>query len=322
MNFVKENSSRFKMVSLGCGSKSKVKLFGMAVFQSVPSHVRRYFKFLDRFLDQLADKCCSNLWVEVDGLMFRIVDYGSLGIVRDEFEPFMKQYFKPKNGEVVLDVGANVGKYTLTSARTVGKSGFVVAIEPNVNNYLSLLKALKVNKFFNVCAVKCAASDHDGSLKLFTGLNSGTHSAFCNQGRGVSVVECLMMDGLIKSLKLGRLDWVKVDVEGAELSVLCGLQESLLQFKPKLIVEVWDRTRREVLGLMKSLGFECLEVERLAGFDYMTLGGCSYFYCYPCWFTQVFAVKNGKLPFASKRLFKTECAMCGETVDGKFVGAE
>jgi len=281
VNYARENLTRFRMIPLGCGLKAKVGLFGVAAFESVPKHLRVHFKRFDGFLDLLAAWCCRGLWVKVDGLKFRVLDYGGLGIVRDEFEPFMQHYFKPKVGESVLDVGANVGKYTLTSARAVGKEGFVVAVEPDNQNYLCLSMALEVNGCFNVYPVHVAASDFNGVLKLFNGLNSGTHSVFCDQGRGLSVVECLRLDDLVKRVGLKRLDWVKVDVEGAELSVLRGLQESLLQFKPKLIVEVWDRTRHDVLGLMKSLGFGCLEVERLAGFDYMTLGGCSYFYFYP-----------------------------------------
>ena len=79
-----------------------------------------------------------------------------------------------------MDVGANVGKYTLESARAVGKFGFVVAVEPDVKNYSCLLKALNVNGFSNVYSIRSVAGDFNGYLKLFSGVHSGGHNIICD----------------------------------------------------------------------------------------------------------------------------------------------
>ncbi len=280
MNYIHETTQRLHLALAGADTTSKLKLINMVIFESVPSHIRKKTPRIDHLLDRLVERHCHNMWLKIKNLYFCCVDYGSLGIIRDEFEPFMQKYFTPTKDEVVIDVGANVGKYTLESAKAVGNSGLVVAIEPIAENYSALLQGIIANKLQkNIVPYNCAAGKNSEVLKLFIGINSGTHSSKCNQGKGTQIVPCRRIDDIVDELKLQKVNWLKIDVEGAEFTVLEGTTQTLTQFKPKIIIEVWDANRENVITLLESKGYACHEIERLAGIDTVTLGGCSYFFC-------------------------------------------
>ena len=88
-------------------------------------------------------------------------------------EPYMTKYFKPKEGEIALDVGAHVGKYALYGAKLVGDKGVVIAIEASSKNYLQFLKNIKLNGFKNIIALNYAAFNCDGKKLQLSGNSDG-----------------------------------------------------------------------------------------------------------------------------------------------------
>lgn len=146
-----------------------------------------------------------------------------------------------KKGAVVVDVGANIGWYTLLSARLAGKNGKVVAFEPEPANYALLKKSIERNTFENVLAFDCCVSNMAGTRKLWlTKKNLGAHSTVKKMSDRAIDVEAVTLDSFLSKLEIQTVDLLKVDVEGAEPEVFEGAQEYLLTRKIRNIFLEWN----------------------------------------------------------------------------------
>ena len=145
-------------------------------------------------------------------------------------------------GDVVLDVGANIGIFSLLAAARVGPYGRVIAVEPVARNRTLLARAAQANGFGNVEIIAAAASDRAGHVQL------RTHPATSNSAmpaaagprlrapRGViERVPTLALDDALAALD--RLDLLKIDVAGMEPLVLRGLGQTLARLRPLLLSE-------------------------------------------------------------------------------------
>lgn len=187
-----------------------------------------------------------------------------------EVTSFLLAVLRP--GMVFVDVGANLGYYTLLGARGVGFEGRVHAFEPAPVQFEHLSLNVRVNRLSNVVLNDCALAEDDGEVKLFMsdGWNHGTHSM--GQGVGgqrVCVVRCTSLDLYVASQGITRLDVVKMDVEGAELRVLRGGRRTIEQLKPQVVLfeasEVLARSlgdsTREVKEFLESRGYVIFRLE-------------------------------------------------------------
>ncbi len=153
-------------------------------------------------------------------------------------------------GAVMFDVGAHIGYFSLKGAARVGRMGRVISFEPNPQTLLELRSNVAASGVENIVTVEpIAASDRDQPLTLYasTGVNTGGSSlskenagAFDEAPKGYSV-RGRPIDDVVAELGLTRVDAVKVDVEGAEVSVLKGMAKTLAKFHPKVVIEVDER---------------------------------------------------------------------------------
>ena len=148
------------------------------------------------------------------------------------------------HGGTVIDVGANVGFFTMRFAHKVGPAGKVLAIEPEELNLRRLRKRL--DHFISNGIVEVlpgVASDREGTAKLqINPDHPGDHKL---AEFGVEV-NAYTLDGVIKRTGLSRIDFVKIDVQGAEALVLAGAREILARYRPALWVEVDDVALRQM----------------------------------------------------------------------------
>lgn len=150
-------------------------------------------------------------------------------------------------GDCVLDVGANMGYYTLTAANLVGPEGCVHAFEPAP----AVLPWLRANVSLNPKATirihPVAVTDHRGEQAFYSAAPTCTgYSSLRDLGSAASAVnsvECLDLDSLMPSLSPVRL--VKIDVEGAELGVLRGASRLFHRDHPFIITEMDDTFLRQ-----------------------------------------------------------------------------
>jgi FkbM family methyltransferase len=224
-------------------------------------------------------------------------DLHDTGIWEPSETAFIRQHVKP--GAVVVDVGANIGYFTVLAARIVGASGRVIAVEPDPVSVRVLQKnvdALPQPEIVEV--VQAAAGEKPGWVRLYRSLtNHGDHRVFQvrNAGvlydqdgalpRGIGVsVPMRRMDEILAHIP--HVDFVKVDTQGFDFAVLKSMEAVLRRDQPILICEFWPTAMQEAgydpyafRDLLLQLGYrlyrlpkEQLEVEPIT-LDEATISG-------------------------------------------------
>lgn len=239
---------------------------------------------LERKLRSVASALLRNILlrnpvVTLNGVKYYLSDarLESLVTLFTEYEKYVWKYFKPAIGEVFIDCGAHVGKYTLQVARIVGNEGLVIAIEPHPGNYRALLRGIQLNGFKNIVPFNVAAWDRDCKLKLFIHDAAVHHSTKIDIGLGYVEVEARAIDQVIAELRIKQVDWIKIDVEDAEIEVLRGLKKTLAKHAPRLIIEVQWKNLKNALKLMENYHYA---VKPIAD-EQNPKDKWGYFYCEP-----------------------------------------
>jgi FkbM family methyltransferase len=166
--------------------------------------------------------------------------------------------------DVVLDVGAHVGLYTLLAAHANPKSR-IFAFEPHPSVYGRLIRNLTLNGLENVRCMRAACGAREGTAELYEvdvpGVPSGStlDSRFMKREWGIRsrVVSVLTLDALAAGADLGTVDLVKLDTEGTEPQVLEGMRDTLRRHRPVIFCEVLpDRGTEEALeGVFGALRY-------------------------------------------------------------------
>lgn len=188
-----------------------------------------------------------NRTTKVHGLTF-YVHYHDPGISKElaiyhTHEPEATRLFKShiKEDMCVVDIGSNIGYYVLLAATIVGPKGKVLAIEPAVNNHQLLIANARVNKIKNVEFVQCAIGDKDGVSKFYITEASNTSSLIPPiNGKIVALtqVKTRRLDTLLKEHSFTRVDFVRMDIEGAEVAAVDGMRDTLKRHKPTILAEL------------------------------------------------------------------------------------
>jgi FkbM family methyltransferase len=134
-----------------------------------------------------------------------------------------------KKGDVVLDIGANIGYYALAEARLVGEKGQVYAVEPVASNLELLNKNIQLNKLKNVPTFKYAFGDKNERAEIFVSDKSNlcavSKDAVGGNIVGVQPVTMMTIDEFVKDKKAPKL--IRMDVEGYEYEILKGMSSTL-----------------------------------------------------------------------------------------------
>lgn len=146
-------------------------------------------------------------------------------------------------GQVVLDVGANLGDVALKAAERVGQDGRVFAFEPDPVSFAKLTDNLKRNQFANITAANIGLGEAAATLtmRVNSAGNRGGNVIGTKEGDEETFpIAIETLDGFVERQGLSRVDLIKVDVEGFEMSVFRGARQTLRRFRPRLFVEVVD----------------------------------------------------------------------------------
>jgi len=174
-----------------------------------------------------------------------------LGLYELETRTCMERHVR--QGDVVFDVGAHHGLYTLMASVLAGPSGRVVAFEPLPGNATVLQKHLRLNRIRNVQVMNRAASDTTGMSRFSTGISHWEGSL--NAG-GQLEVGTVALDDVVGT-EIPAPQVVKMDVEGAELRVLMGARNTLSRHRPVIIFEAHtEALRAECTKLLEGLDYE------------------------------------------------------------------
>jgi FkbM family methyltransferase len=190
------------------------------------------------------------------------------------WEPLITRYVTStlKEGDIAVDVGANIGYYTLLFSKAVGRSGHVYAVEASPTIFGMLEANIRLNELQNVTAINAAVSDHACRVPIYLdkngNLGGSTTVADVAASKGdevEAIVEGDTLPNLISPDVLCRARLIKIDVEGAELPVLQGLASLLprLALNAELIMEI----NASALAQRGSKPDELLDLFRAAGFS-------------------------------------------------------
>ena len=256
-------------------------------------------RFLFRFISDLLSALMGVLWrmdfrkthhlQVLPGKRYDFVHYGDITRMLYEqqhlvkfgksFEAdVLKRYLEMiKPGSVVLDIGANVGLFSLVGAEAAGPNGIILAFEPNPVTHTTLLRNLSLNGVGNIRTFPVALSDHPGRIRLsvpkevraqfsygdsYLSIDPSTHDDPMAQ------IECKRLDDVLADQGIDRVDLIKIDVEGAEYLCLKGATMLLdSQHKPVILMECDETLCRrfghsvfDTLLLLHQYGYACEQV--------------------------------------------------------------
>ena len=149
------------------------------------------------------------------------------------------EHFTPKQGDIVVDIGAAFGFYTIISSKRVGTNGKVLSIEAHPSNFEMLNRNIKLNQLTNVITLNYAVYSKETKLKLYN--NYSVMHERIEAERTTKFVEANAntLDYILQQQQVIHVNWIKIDVEGAELEVLKGAQNVLSKSKDiALLIEV------------------------------------------------------------------------------------
>jgi len=185
--------------------------------------------------------------------------YGWLSAKRKSVNYEKQLYLRSiRKGDVIFDVGANIGSYSLLFSKLCGEKGFVHCFEPVPETFQQLLKSL-VNTT-NTKANNIAAGDSEQSMAISYDPEDSEKSSLLresNSTNSVRMVKVLPLDAYARDIELKRLDFLKCDVEGFELKTLKGMKDTLANHLPQISLEITlpSQQRIELIDFLKNLGY-------------------------------------------------------------------
>lgn len=174
-------------------------------------------------------------------------------------------------GDVVVDAGANLGYYTLLAATLVGETGHVYAFEPEPEAFALLERNVQLNGYGNVTLVRKALGREIGRLQLFLAeKNRGDHRVYDPTGQRSSVdVDVITLDAFLDGHGVDRVDFLKIDTQGAECSILDGARRTIarqqsmalvMELTPHSLAELGDDPRG-CLERLTSAGYALQDIQ-------------------------------------------------------------
>ena len=173
-----------------------------------------------------------------------------------------------KPGQIMLDIGANMGVYSLTASNIIGDAGKIIAFEPDDDNFKVLKKNILKNEFKNIDPVPYAVSDKEETIFFEThSLNSGNHQIRKEKTEhGQTSIQAICLDNFLPENQ--KVDIIKIDIQGAEFYAFLGMKK-LLSNNPNVIIfsEYWVKGLRDMgvnphdyIDLLKSLNFNIYRI--------------------------------------------------------------
>jgi FkbM family methyltransferase len=192
-------------------------------------------------------------------------DYiGSSILSSKAYEPHVTKQIRSilRNGDVFLDLGANLGFFTMMASSILKTTGKVIAFEPNPQNVQLIYQSMHFGKVSNVMLHPFAASDSTGIVRFVTrGSNGGIVTPHSQEQTHVFLVQAVVVDDILRSEP--RIDLIKMDTEAHEPAALRGMVRLIEKHRPKIITEFHPWALRlnnpeppeEYLRLILKLGY-------------------------------------------------------------------
>lgn len=177
-----------------------------------------------------------------------------------------------KPGSVVMDLGAYSGLTSICFSKLVGAQGRVIALEPDPESFKAASRNIEqhrhVNGLDNIVLMQKAAAGTAGVLQFSAEGTLGSAAiSIVGADRGTTIdVDCVSLSDIARMNGLQRLDFLKMDIEGAEEGVIAAAREFFMQFRPRIIVEphyvAGVLSSGRIGSMLEGYGYECRTIEQ------------------------------------------------------------
>jgi FkbM family methyltransferase len=176
-------------------------------------------------------------------------------------EEYKKENFEIKPNDVVIDVGAHIGLFTIYASQFC-TNGKIYSFEPFVNNYELLLENIKLNNLDNVKSFNQAISNSNESIKLFLNDDESGHSIFSQSSKSI-IVDSISLQKFFDENQIKHCNFLKLDCEGAEYEIIKNLPLEYFQKIDKLVIEyhMADLHPELLIELKETLSQQNFEIE-------------------------------------------------------------
>ncbi|MGU3376713.1 FkbM family methyltransferase [Chryseobacterium sp. M5A1_1a] len=193
-------------------------------------------------------------------------------------------YSTLKKGDTFIDVGGNIGLFSLNASGIVGNEGKVYAFEAFKPNYEKFSKHLTLNNFKNVILEHLAISEKSGYIEILYNDyydNVGMASSYLKDFTAKERVESISLDAYTKARQITKIDMIKIDIEGGEFSALKGMSEILTYYKPRIIIEInnvalqsSNHSEDELIQILQEKGYTKTKILSKNESSYNTVFEC------------------------------------------------
>jgi FkbM family methyltransferase len=259
----------FKLL-LGRERRNKVHFLRKFWFDTSPSYLLmvRVHRFLHRNKDDV-----NLLKIHVPKDHYQYFCRIGMGDFLPGHEGHIVGRFTPKEGDTVIDIGAHIGRYTITSSKQVGNSGKVVAIEADPDNFQLLKRNIALNNLTNVLPLNYAVFSTRTRMKLYEQSASAKYNSVmltrAAKTKNYVEVEADTLDSILKQNGINQVNWIKIDVEGAEFEVLKGSTKTLSSENVSLLIEIHNiddpSHYGNIVDLLKYRNYEMTFEQRYDG---------------------------------------------------------
>ncbi|KUJ51985.1 FkbM family methyltransferase [Chryseobacterium sp. JAH] len=180
---------------------------------------------------------------------------------------YVTEFLKP--GDVFIDIGANIGLFSLNASEIVGEKGKVYAFEAFPSNYRQFKENISINKFENIIPENKAISNQNSTIEILYNekdRNIGMASAFLKDFTSNEVVECTTLDQYSDDHNINKIALIKIDIEGSEYDALLGMTKILTEIKPQILIEINHKTLQdsghnevEIINLLRKFNYKIIK---------------------------------------------------------------
>ena len=251
----------------------------------ISSLMRNFQKRQDDKLKQVANKQWNNLFNGKDFFEYNLYDYAKINLYKDsvlsrliwnKFEKDETDYMCKvlKKGDVFIDVGSNIGLFSLIASKIVGDKGKVICFEPSPLTYTRLKENVTINNFNNLDVRNLGLSDSIGELTFYVSNNGydawNSFSPSADNKLELSIkVPVSTLDFELNEIDKSKIKLVKIDVEGWEKFVLQGAKDFLINFNPIVMVEFTEQNTfnsgypvHDIYDIMNSYGYTWYRLQK------------------------------------------------------------
>jgi FkbM family methyltransferase len=174
------------------------------------------------------------------------------------------KYFTPKKGDIIFDIGAYNGNFSIILSRLVGKEGMVYAFEPQKEMYVYINNRIKKYSIKNIVPINRGVFSHKTRIAV---QKETPNEGFSIENRDTEgeenseIIDLIDIDSFVKENWIKNINFLKMDIEGAEIEALEGARESLKIFSPQLVVASYhlrdgEKTSKWVENFLEEQGYK------------------------------------------------------------------